>query len=302
MNRPAQQHAAPPESNHRIALPALLLGGAAIGCSPIFVRVSEVGPIATAFWRLLLALLPLLFMYQREQAGGLARSQPRALREYWTVAAPGLFLAADLAAWHTSLHMTSVANATLLVNVTPIFVTLFSWLALRQRISSQFLVGLGVAIVGIVVLKGGPTALGGGAIHGDSIAVTAAALYAGYILLLGRARKHYSTITIMLWSTISAACCTGLLAALIEPRLLPVTGRGWMILLGLAWVSHAAGQSLIAFALAWLPVTLSSLALLIQPVVAALLAWGLLHEPLTAFQFVGGFIVIGGIVLARRGS
>ena len=166
----------------------------------------------------------------------------------------------------------------------------------------MFLAGLGVAIVGIIVLKGGPTALGGGDIRGDLVAITAAALYAGYILLLGRARKRYPTTTIMLWSTISAACCTGLLAVLTEPQLLPVTGRGWLILLGLAWVSQAGGQSLIAFALAWLPTTLSSLTLLIQPVVAALLAWALLHEPLTSFQIVGGLIVIGGIALARRGS
>jgi drug/metabolite transporter (DMT)-like permease len=302
LNRPARQDASSADVVHRSALPALLLGGAAIGCSPIFVRVSEVGPIATAFWRLVLALLPLLLVYYREKSRVHGRHRLQTRREYFDVTAPGLFLAADLAAWHISLHMTSVANSTLLVNVAPIFVTLFSWLALRHRIRGLFLVGLGVAIVGIVVLKGGPAALGGGDIRGDSVAVTAAALYAGYILLLGRARKRYPTTTIMVWSTISAACCTGLLAVLTEPHLLPLTVRSWMILLGLAWISQAGGQSLIAFALAWLPATLSSLTLLIQPVVAALLAWLLLHEPLTTFQIVGGLIVIGGIALARRGS
>ena len=169
MNRLVRQDASPPDAVHRSALPALLLGGVAIGCSPIFVRVSEVGPIATAFGRLVLALLPLLFVYQRRRSGA-AGYRPQTLREYFEVSAPGLFLAADLAAWHISLHITSVANATLLVNVAPIFVTLFSWLALGQRISGVFLAGLGVAIVGIIVLKGGPTALGGGDIRGDLVA------------------------------------------------------------------------------------------------------------------------------------
>ena len=50
-------------------------------------------------------------------------------------------------------------------------------------------------------------------------------------------------------------------------------GYGWTILLGLALISHAAGQGLIAYALAHLPATFSSVGLLLQPVVAAFFAW-----------------------------
>jgi drug/metabolite transporter (DMT)-like permease len=264
------------------------------------VRLSEVGPLATAFWRLSLALLPLLVMYGREPAVPGGHRRPRTLREFAEVAAPGLFLAADLATWHLSLHLTSVANSTLLVNVAPIFVTLFSWLVLRQRIRSGFMVGLAVALVGIVVLKGGPDALGGGDIRGDGLAVLAAAFYAGYILLLGRVRKTYATTIIMVWSTVSAAAFTGVLTWFVEPGFLAMTIAGWAILIGLAWVSQAAGQSLITFALAWLPATLSSLTLLIQPVVASILAWALLKEPVTGAQMAGGVIVLTGILLARR--
>jgi drug/metabolite transporter (DMT)-like permease len=279
----------------------LLLGGVAIGCSPIFVRVSEVGPVATAFWRLTLALLPIAFIYSREHIESGGRKRPERGMDYVVVAAPGLFLAADLAAWHLSLHMTSVANSTLLVNLAPIFVTLFSWLVLGQRISAGFLLGLAVAIAGTIVLKGGVSGLRGSGLGGDGMAVLAAAFYAGYILLLVKARRVYSTTSIMLWSTVSAGVCTGLLAWFAEPSLVPWSIAGWLTLLGLAWISQAGGQGLITFALAWLPATLSSLTLLIQPVVASLLAWLLLNEPLTGSQIAGGFILIGGIALARRG-
>jgi len=248
------------------------------------VRLSEVGPVATAFWRLALALLPLLVMYGREPAGPGGLRRPRTPREYAEVAAPGLLLAADLATWHLSLHLTSVANSTLLVNVAPIFVTLFSWLVLGQKIRSAFLVGLAVSLIGMVVLKGSPKTLGGGDIRGDGLAVLAAAFYAGYIL----------------WSTVSAAAFTGVLTWFAEPAFLPVTIAGWLILLGLAWISQAAGQSLITFALAWLPATLSSLTLLIQPVIASILAWLVLKEPVTGAQMAGGVIVLTGILLARR--
>lgn len=284
----------------RRALPALLLGGVVIGCSPILVRVSELGPVATAFWRLALALLPLGIAFGRERVAPRPLALPQHFREHLVAAAPGVLLAADLAAWHTSLHLTSVANATLLANLAPIFVTLFSWLVLRQKVGLAFLVALTLSIVGIGILQGNRAEIGSGDIRGDTMALVAAAFYAAYLMALSRARMRYSTATIMLWTTASAALCTGLLAWAIDPGLLPWSFAGWMTLFALAWVSQAGGQSLIAFALAWLPATLSSLTLLIQPVVASILAWLLLGESLTARQIAGGFIVISGIMLARR--
>jgi drug/metabolite transporter (DMT)-like permease len=84
--------------------------------------------------------------------------------------------------------------------------------------------------------------------------------------------------------------------------MLPLSAYGWAILLGLALISHAAGQGLIAFALAHLPATFSSVGLLLQPVIAAVFAWTLLAEPLVPLQIAGGVVVLIGIYLARRGS
>jgi drug/metabolite transporter (DMT)-like permease len=75
---------------------------------------------------------------------------------------------------------------------------------------------------------------------------------------------------------------------------------GWAILCGLAWISQTAGQSLITYSLGFLPAAFSSLTLLIQPVIAAMIAWVLLGEALSASQIAGGLIVIAGIGLARR--
>lgn len=283
----------------RRALPALILGGICIGCSPIFVRLSELGPIATAFWRLALALIPLLFLFSRDSVGHSADARPRGLNGHLTAAAPGVFIAAELVAWHISLHMTSVANSTLLVNMAPIFVTLGSWVLLRKPVSRIFIAGLALAILGVGVLKG--EGVGGGSLQGDLVALFAAVLYAGYMLLLDRARKRYSTSVVMMWSTTTAAFCILPVAFFWEPAILPLGLIGWAILFGLAWISHAGGQGLITFALAWLPPTFSSLTLLLQPVVAALLAWLFLGEALGTPQIAGGLIVIAGIVVARRG-
>ena len=283
----------------RAALACLVLGGMAIGASPIFVRLSEVGPISTGFWRLALALIPLSIwaaLGSRKDAVG-----PAGLRDYLLLILPGVLLAIDLVAWHISLHMTSVANSTLLANVAPVFVTLIGWFLFRTPVSRIFLLGLGLAITGVLTLKGGPAALANGHLAGDAVAVLAAAFYAGYILAIGRLRGRFGTIRIMLWSSASAALSILPFALYFEGNILPPTRYGWAIVGGLAFISHAGGQVAITYALAYLPAAFSSLTLLLQPVVAAILAWWILAEAVTPLQATGGVIVLIGILVARRG-
>ena len=285
------------------ALSALVLGGIFLGCSPILVRLSQIGPIATAFWRLALALVPLVLLLGKSSRDDSAGTIPASLAEHLTAAMPGIFLAGDLVAWHISLHMTSVANSTLLANMAPIFVTLASWLFLRQRISRVFLAGLALSIAGVIVLNGASFSIGGAShVRGDAVALCAACFYAGYFVFLSRARNVFSTMVVMVWSTGAAAVCILPIALVFEPTFVPHLLAGWLILLGLGWLVHAGGQGLIAFSLAWLPATFSSLTLLIQPVVAAVLAWIILGERLSGSQMIGGSIVIAGILLAKRST
>ncbi len=280
------------------ALLALLLGGALIGCSPIFVRLSELDAVATAFWRLALALLPLALVARGQSKSGTAR--PRGWRDIGVVSLPGVVLGAELALWHSSLHLTSVANSTLLVNLAPVFVVLYSWLVLRKAPQPIFALALAATILGVLLLKGGTFSTGADTIRGDVLAVMAAVLYAGYVLMLEKARRRFSAPVIMIWSTSAAALCILPLALVAEPALLPLTLTGWAVLIALSWLSQAGGQSLIAYALAWLPASFSSLTLLLQPAIAAGLAWVFLGEALTPMQCLGGAIILAGIWTARR--
>jgi len=283
------------------AIGALVLGGIFLGSSPILVRLSQIGPIATAFWRLALALVPLTLLFAKGARDGQASRLPDRAGEHLTAALPGICLAGDLVAWHISLHMTSVTNSTLLANMAPVFVTLASWLFLRQRVSGAFLSGLALSVIGVIVLNGGRfSTAAGGHLRGDAVALVAAGFYAGYFVMLSRARARFSTPIVMLWSTTAAAICILPIALVFEPAFVPHLLAGWLVLVGLGWLVHAGGQGLITFSLAWLPATFSSLTLLIQPVVAAVLARFVLNEPLGLAQIAGGSIVIAGILLARR--
>jgi drug/metabolite transporter (DMT)-like permease len=114
------------------ALGALFLGATCIALSPIFVRLSEAGPTATAFWRVALAVPPLwLLLFMQKSQAKRSPSWPLLL-------AAGFAFAGDLAFWHTSIQLTSVANSTLLANLASLFVTLAAWVFLRQRPSRLF--------------------------------------------------------------------------------------------------------------------------------------------------------------------
>ncbi len=276
---------------------ALLLGAVAIATSPLFVRVSETGPVATAFWRAFLAL-PLLWTWsafaQRR------RHDPGLDRDRGLLLAAGLLFAGDLAFWHWSIMMTSVANATLLANLAPIFVALTAWVLLRKRPSRLFLVGLATALTGMVVLIGGDFKPTSRELLGDFCGVITAMFYAGYQMTVTRLRERVATSTIMAWSGLVTAAALLPIALLSGEQMLPATALGWLNLVGLALIAQVAGQSLIAYAMAHLPATFSSVGLLFQPVMAALFAWMLLGETMSGLQIAGGVAVLIGIRIAHQ--
>jgi drug/metabolite transporter (DMT)-like permease len=282
-----------------LAFVGLLAGGCAIAFAPIFVRLADTGPVASAFWRCALAA-PLLWAWAfhvraAEPAG--VRVPPLALL------GAGLFFAADLGVWHFSILFTSVANSTLLANLAPIFVTLAGWLIWRQAFTRTFLVGMVVAIAGMFVLVGPNFAVGGTRLLGDALGALTGAFYAGYMLSIKIARDAgASTAKLMAWSTTITALVLLPLALLAPQPFLPASASGWWVVVGLAIVSQILGQGIIAYAFAHLPASLSSVSLLIQPVMATIFAWVLFGEAIGLMQFAGGAIVLAGIWMARKGS
>jgi len=283
--------------NASLAVTALLIGAACIGTSALWVKVSETGPVSTAFWRVFLAL-PLLWAWslaERDRPSRADRATERRLM-LWA----GLFFAGDLAVWHWSIVLTSVANATLLANLAPIFVTLAAWLLFHRMPSGRFLIGLAIALAGMAVVIGSDFRLAGRQVFGDALGVVTAMFYAGYQLVVTRLRASVSTASIMAWSGVIAAAALLPLALASGERFLPLTGGGWSKLIGLALVSQVVGQSLIAYAMAHLPSTFSSVGLLFQPVMAALFAWILLGETLGWIEVAGAMTVLIGIRIVHQ--
>ena len=294
-----------PDSPHaRLALAALIAGAIAIAFSPIFMRLSEIGPIATAVHRLVLGL-PLFWLWLALKQGpkdiaGSRQRGPANWRDAGLLALSGLFFAGDLAAWHSSLGYTSVANATLLANNAPIFVTIGAWVLWRERPTRGFLAGLVLSVVGCALLSRGGFKPGESTMLGDGLAILTALFYSCYFLTVKRLRARFTTAAIMTWTAMVGALILLPAAWIAEGALLPASLAGWLAVLALALVSHVGGQSLITYAMAHLPAGFSALTLLIQPVGAAIFAWILFGEALGPLQLAGGLVVLAGIWLARR--
>ena len=283
----------------RYALPGLVLGAVLIGLAPIFVRLAAVGPTAAAFWRVFLAL-PVLWLLQRLSVRAVAQvggdQQRGSTLLLWLA---GLAFAGDLAVWHQSIHLTSVANSTLLTNLAPVFLTLVLHFGFGQKHAPRFWLGLALALGGAVVLMAGSLRIGRETALGDALAIVTAMFYAAYQLLVSRGRQHFSALDVMLRSSAASAIVLLLITLATGEVFWPRSAHSWGILLALAVISHVGGQGLIAWALAHLPASFSSVTLLVQPIAATVFAWLILGEGFGPQQVLGGVIVMAGILICR---
>ena len=279
----------------------VVIGAVCIGFAPIFVRLSEVGPVATAVWRMTLSL-PLLWSLAAFNArpAGEEPTPERPGTGWAAMAVAGFFFAADLAVWHWSLHLTTALNSTLLSNFAPVFVVLFGWAAWGQTVTRRFVLAMVVALAGTCLLLGRDFHLDRRALLGDALGLVTAFFYGGYQLSIKALRGRFETTDIMARSGLVAAALLLPLALGTHETMLPHTTHGWVVLAALALIVHAGGQGLIAYGIGKLPSAVASVSLLVQPVTAAIAAAVILHETVALVQVVGMTLVLVGVFVARQ--
>ncbi|MHB8283428.1 MAG: DMT family transporter [Caulobacteraceae bacterium] len=289
-------------SSHTKALLVLVLGGAIIGFSAILVRLTHTGPAAAGLWRLSFALPLLLLASALRQRGARARAAPAPLTSRKVLVIAGVMFAADLLCWHYGLHLTSVANATVLANLTPVVITVFAWLVFKEQPARLFLAALTLAVGGAATMAlaehGGGGHEGSNPLLGDALSTITTLWYGGYFLAVRQARKTAGVMTIMIWSTAVGVPLMLVAAILLGEPILPTAASGWLACIGLGLV-HVGGQGCIAWSLGRLSAALAAIVMLVQPIVAALLGWALLGEPVSWLQAAGAGVALAGICPAQ---
>lgn len=276
---------------------ALAGGVLCIAFSAIFVRVAEVPGATSAFYRVLFAAavaVPLC-LWKRP-------ALPKRKAVVLTLAG-GAFFAIELLLWQVALLLTSVANATLLANIAPVWVALGALILFRERLGSYFWPGLLLALVGMVLV------VSGGALelarfnYGDALSIVASFFYAFYLLVTQRVRAEMDTLSFLALSLVSSVVLLLVVCLVWGAPLGGFSARTWAALAALGGLSHLGGYLAINYALGHMRATSVSVSLLAQPLITSLLSIPLLGELLGAQQITGGALVLSGIYLVnRRGS
>lgn len=274
------------------AVAALVAGAVAMGASVLFVRWADVGPYASAFWRVFLAL-PFLFVWMRLEGNAAWPRLDRALL------IAGLMFTGDLFFWHLAILGTTVANATFLATTAPIWVALGAGLVLSEAVGGRILIGLALCMLGGLALLGESYGFAPQRLLGDLFGLATAFFFGAYVLAVRAARARHGAAEVMFVSTAITAVCLFVIAFAFEPRILPQSAQGLGALLALALISQVGGQGLVAVALGTLPATFSALVIFLEAVAAAAFGWLLLNEPLGIVQALGGVLILFGIYIAR---
>ena len=286
------------------AFSALVVGAIAMGVSPIFVRFAEVGPFASAFWRAGLAV-PILLIWALLEAQRSKKSgrQDRGIASVFRVDGPillaGLFFAGDLFFWHLSILNTTIANATLLACLAPVWVLLLSGTLIGETVSRKAYIGLVLCLIGTATLIGSSFAFAPERLLGDLYGFATSIFFGLYFLAVRVARRKHQAGAVTFMSTSVTALVLLAITLLSGQGFLPQTIYGLSALLALGWVSHTFGQGLLAVALGALSAAFSSLVIFIEALAAALLAWLIFSENLTALQGAGGLLILYGVWVAR---
>ena len=284
------------KSRHLLSYLALLIGTLGLGFSGIFVKWANVGGAVSGFYRVAIAAAVMAIPFGFE----IRRRAPIARRHVLLAILGGLFFAGDLATWNTSVLLTSVASATLFGNTSPLWVSLGALILFKEKLGRSFWIGLALTLLGTLVIVGENFSLSSSVGVGNLLAIAAGMFYAAFFLCTQRAREGLSSLTAWWISAAASAAALWVAAFALGQPLTGYSTFSYWSLIGVALVTQVGAYLAINYALGHLPASIVSPTLLGQPVLSALLAVPLLGQPITAFQIIGGLIVLAGIWMVHR--
>jgi drug/metabolite transporter (DMT)-like permease len=279
--------------------PIAFAGAVGISFSAIFFGLSEVDPLTGAFYRMAYAVPVLALLWFRHRSGDL-----RGRRDRLLAAGAGGLLAIDVIAWHAAIGYIGAGLATLIANSQVVIVPLVTWAVLGERPGPRALWAMPVVMAGLAGITGlGGEAYGSRPVLGVGLAVLAASLYSGFLIVFRYSNRRLSPTPGPLFDATLGAAVTVLVAGAVAGglELRPSwPGHGW--LLALALVSQVAGWLAISYALPRLPASHTSFAIVLQPVLTLTWAAMLFDERPSPVQAAGVALVLAGIALAVTGD
>ncbi len=273
---------------------AIAIGVISVSLSAIFVKLSSAESAVIAFYRMLFSVLIMSPVFLLKYKSELKLLQKR---DWLFSIVAGVFLAFHFILWFDSLNYTSVASSTVLVTLQPIFAFIGTYLFFKEKVAFQSIVAVIVAISGSLLISWGDFRVSGAALYGDGLALIACAFITGYLLFGQDVRKRLSlmTYTMVVYSVSTITLFFYVL--FMGQSFGPYESTDWLLFVMLAIVPNLLGHTLFNWSLKWVSTNAISIAILFEPVGAAILAFFIFNEKLILSQVIGGIIVILGILM-----
>jgi drug/metabolite transporter (DMT)-like permease len=270
---------------------SLAIGILCISFSPIFVKLAGVSPIGAAFYRVFVAWLCLLPYCIIKNKLHVNKAQ------LIGALAAGVIFASDVAVWNMSLLKISATVSTLIANLAPVWVGLFSFLIFKKKSGVLFWLGTVIAISGMVVLVGYHHILHLELNAGILLAILASLFYAAYIIITKNVMTGIDVFTFMFYSMLSAFVFLLIISGFLNENMVHLSLKVWICFVGMGLLCQLTGWLTINYSLRYLESTKVAISLLSQTVFAGLLATFLLNEKLETNEIIGSVIVLAGIAI-----
>ena len=269
---------------------ALAFGILCISIFPILVKLRLTPGLISAFYRMAIAfslLLPYMLITKKFKL-------PQ--KKYILLAVfCGVLFASDVAVWNIAIQESSATQASLLTNLSPLWVGIISYVFLKIKPATNFWIGTTVALFGMAMLVGFKFFLELDFDNAFMLAVLSGIFYSIYLLVSKKALSQIDVLSFMTISLLASSIYLAIACLLMNEPFTGFTDMGWFVLLLQAVVCQLMAWLSISYATQHMRPTRVSLSLLAQAVITALLAWVFLDEKITINMVIGGLILLIGI-------
>lgn len=289
------------DNSNILGIIALAMAAILTAFAGIFIKVSEteIGSNATVFNRLWIATIFFWFWELVVDSPQLEDSPSKDYQQKALLILVALVSTVSMMCWAWSLTQTSVANSTVLRNLTPLFTSIGGWLLLNQNFDRKFILGMTIAIMGAIIIGWDDLYITQENLLGDGIALISALFYAAYLLIVEHLQVSLSATKILLWRCTFGTLFLLPIVLLTEEHIFPNSWQGWLSVIALALICQVLGQGLLIYSLKYFSSAFVAVFLLVSPIITALLAWLIFAESLDILNGIAFILVLGGIYLAK---
>tara|TARA_B100000945_G_C20420086_1_gene617475 strand:+ start:1584 stop:2435 length:852 start_codon:yes stop_codon:yes gene_type:complete len=270
----------------------LLIAMFSVSISPIVARyLFNVPAIAISFWRMCFGAIILWFLSIFFQQPSLKKSERN------QIILAGVFLGIHFVLFFESLKLTTIANATFLGTLAPLFTFIIERIFLKRKYQNALLLGLAIAITGVIIILSNQFDFSSRHTFGNILAILCSIFLGISFIISENIRQKISTISFARTIFTSASITLLIIAFIYKTPLIEYKYSDFLGLLILGIIPTVFGHGALYFAIRYIPPTIVASIPMGEPVIASIIAWYLFNESIDISTIIGGFIILSGLFL-----